>query len=77
MLVLSRQEGQSIRIGDIEVRIAKIRGRTVRVAVNAPRDVPVHREEIYAVIAANGRAAAVGGGFKDAGVPRGAEAGGA
>jgi carbon storage regulator len=46
-LVLSRKEGQSVTInGDITVTIAKIRGNQVRLAVKAPRHVPVVREEI-------------------------------
>lgn len=48
VLVLSRQRDESIMIGDdIELTIVDIRGDKVRVAINAPRDVPVHRSEVY------------------------------
>lgn len=52
MLVLSRKVDQKIMIGDdIEVVVASIHvgiyGRTVRLGINAPRDVPVYREEVY------------------------------
>lgn len=48
MLVLSRQRGEVIKIGDdIEITIVDIRGDKVRVGVNAPEEVPVHREEVY------------------------------
>lgn len=47
MLVLSRKEDQCIRINDnIVIRIVQIRGDRVRIGVDAPRDVAVHREEI-------------------------------
>ncbi|MEM7101377.1 MAG: carbon storage regulator CsrA [Pseudomonadota bacterium] len=48
MLILSRRTGETIRIGDdIEVTIRGVKGHQVRVAVKAPRDVTVHREEVY------------------------------
>ena len=48
MLVLSRKKGQSIIIGDnIEITVVEIQGDTVRIGVNAPKEVSVHREEIY------------------------------
>lgn len=48
MLVLSREKGQLIRIGDnISIMIVDIRGDRVRVGVQAPPEVPVHRQEIY------------------------------
>lgn len=48
MLILTRRNGESLRIGDdVEVRVLAIRGNQVRIGVNAPRDVSVHREEIY------------------------------
>ena len=48
MLVLSRRVNQSIKIGDdIEIMIIEVRGDQVRVGVNAPRDVAVHRKEVY------------------------------
>jgi len=51
MLVLSRKTGEAIRIGDdIIVRVVEIRGDKVRLALEAPRTVSVHREEIYDAI---------------------------
>jgi carbon storage regulator len=48
MLVLSRQPGQSIRIGNgITVTVLNCRGNHIRIGVSAPQDVPVHREEVY------------------------------
>lgn len=48
MLVLSRQINQSIMIGDdIEIVIADIRGDKVRIGINAPRVIPVHRKEVH------------------------------
>lgn len=52
MLVLSRQRDETIMIGDdIEVTIVDIRGDKVRIGVNAPKQVPVHRREVYDAIA--------------------------
>ena len=48
MLVLSRKQGESIIIGgDIVVTIVEVRGGQVRVGIDAPRSIDVHREEIY------------------------------
>lgn len=47
MLVLSRQEGSSIRIGDsVEVVVLEISGGRVRLGISAPREVPVLRKEL-------------------------------
>ncbi|HEX3725400.1 MAG TPA: carbon storage regulator CsrA [Pirellulales bacterium] len=61
MLVLSRQRDESIMIGDnIVVTIVDIRGDKVRVGINAPTEIPVHRQEIYeAIQRENVRAAGV------------------
>jgi carbon storage regulator len=61
MLVLSRRTNQSIVIGpDITVTVLEVRGDQVRLGIQAPRDVSVHREEIYAEIRReNQRAATV------------------
>lgn len=49
MLVLTRRTNESLIIGhDIVVTVLEIRGDTVRLGIRAPRDVSVHREEIYA-----------------------------
>ena len=51
MLVLSRHRDESIIIGDdIVVTIVDIRGDKVRLGINAPQDVPVHRQEVYDAI---------------------------
>jgi len=55
MLVLSRKRSESIMIGDhIVVTVVAIRGDQVRLGITAPRDVPVHRESIYAKITSRG-----------------------
>jgi len=49
MLVLTRRTNQSLVIGhDITITVLEIRGDQVRIGINAPRDVSVHREEVYA-----------------------------
>ena len=51
MLVLSRHRDESIMIGEsIEVRIVDVRGDKVRIGITAPKDVPVHRQEIFQAI---------------------------
>ena len=51
MLVLSRKKGESIIIRDnIVVTVVELRGDKVRLGIEAPRDVPVHRREIYEAI---------------------------
>ncbi len=48
MLVLTRKSNQSIMIGDdIEVSVLAIMGEKVRIGIQAPRDVPVFRQEVY------------------------------
>jgi carbon storage regulator len=51
MLVLSRQKDESIMIGDdVEITIVDVRGDKVRLGINAPREISVHRKEIYLAI---------------------------
>jgi carbon storage regulator len=51
MLVLTRKSNQSIMIGDdIEVSVLAIMGEKVRIGIQAPRDVPVFRREVYLAI---------------------------
>jgi carbon storage regulator len=59
MLVLSRQRDESIIIGDnIVVTIVDVRGDKVRLGIDAPREVSVHRREIYEAIQRENRQAA-------------------
>ena len=58
MLVLSRHRDESIMIGDeIVVTIVDIRGDKVRLGIDAPQDVPVHRQEVYEAIQRENRKA--------------------
>jgi carbon storage regulator len=51
MLVLSRQKDESIMVGDdVEITIVDVRGDKVRLGISAPRDIPVHRKEVYEAI---------------------------
>ena len=48
MLILTRKSGETLMIGDdVTVQVLSIKGQQVRLGVTAPRDVDVHREEIY------------------------------
>ena len=59
MLVLSRQRDETIMIGDdIEVTVVDIRGDKVRLGITAPKEISVHRKEVYDAIKRENRAAA-------------------
>ena len=59
MLVLTRRSSQSIVIGkDIVVTVLEVRGDQVRIGVSAPRDVDVHREEVFLELQETNRSAA-------------------
>jgi len=55
MLVLTRKSNQSIMIGDeIEISVLSIMGEKVRIGIQAPRDIPVFRKEVYLEIQREG-----------------------
>ncbi len=59
MLILTRRIGESLKIGDeVSVTVLDVKGNQVRLGVDAPREVPVHREEIFQRIAEENQAAA-------------------
>jgi len=59
MLVLSRQRDESIIIGDnIVLTVVDIRGDKVRLGIDAPKEIPVHRQEVYEAIQRENRRAA-------------------
>jgi carbon storage regulator len=48
LLILTRRVNESLRVGeDVTVTVVAVKGNQVRIGINAPKDVEVHREEIY------------------------------
>lgn len=63
MLILTRRVGETLMIGDeVTVTVLGVKGNQVRIGVNAPKDVSVHREEIYERIKKEQQAMAGGSG---------------
>ncbi len=59
MLVLTRKIGESIRINNnISITIMEVDGRSVKIAIDAPRSIPIHREEIFQRIQDENKSAA-------------------
>jgi carbon storage regulator len=59
LLILTRKVGESVAIGDdIQVSVVEIKGTQVKLGIRAPRDVTVHRQEIYMKIQEENRRAA-------------------
>ncbi len=59
MLMMTRRAGEKIILGDdIVIEVVEVTGNTVRLGVNAPRSLPVYREEIWAAVRAENEAAA-------------------
>ncbi len=60
MLVLTRKIDESIIIGDnVKITVVDVRNDQVKIGISAPREIPVHREEVYLEIQAENRRAAV------------------
>lgn len=58
MLVFTRKSGESLMIGDeIEIKILSVGSEQVRVGISAPREIPVHRREVYDTIVEQNRQA--------------------
>jgi carbon storage regulator len=56
MLILTRRVGETLMIGgDVTVTVLGVKGNQVRIGINAPKNVPVHREEIFERIEAEKR----------------------
>jgi carbon storage regulator len=62
VLIITRHAGERIMVGDdIAIEVMEIVGNSVRIGISAPRSVPVYREEIYAALRDENRAAADSG----------------
>ena len=66
MLILTRRVGETLMVGDdVTVTVLGVKGNQVRIGVNAPKDVAVHREEIYDRIKKEGAEGSESGGDAD------------
>jgi carbon storage regulator len=62
VLIITRRAGERIMVGDdISIEVMEIVGNSVRIGISAPRSIPVYREEIYAAVRDENRAAADAG----------------
>lgn len=75
MLILTRRTGETVMIGnDVTLTVLGVKGNQVRIGINAPKNVPVHREEIYERIKRELSGGEVNGNVQDAPeIPRKAE----
>lgn len=72
MLILTRRVGETLMIGDsVTVTILGVKGNQVRVGITAPKDVAVHREEIFQRIGKEASASAGEGSPDESGLPQG------
>jgi carbon storage regulator len=70
VLILTRRAGESIKIGDdVTITVLGVRHHQVQLGIDAPRSVPVHREEIYQRIRASSPSEDASGGSHDAPAP--------
>lgn len=59
MLRITRRSGERVRVGDnIIIEVIEVRGSTVRLGIDAPRSIPVYREELWLEVSAENQAAA-------------------
>jgi carbon storage regulator len=59
MLIITRRPGEKIMVGDdVVIEVIEVSGSSVRVGIAAPRSIPVYREEIWAAVQAENKAAA-------------------
>jgi carbon storage regulator len=59
MLIITRRPGEKIMVGDnVVVEVIEVSGSSVRIGIAAPKSIPVYREEIWAAVQAENRAAA-------------------
>jgi carbon storage regulator len=71
MLILTRRVGESVMIGkDVTVTVLGVKGNQVRIGINAPKDVSVHREEIFQRIQGEQSGGGSEGGTDDSGAPK-------